>query len=66
MLIRQTDAFVSASDLGLTAVAMVVSAISAYLTIAFFVGLVMRVGMMPFVVYRIALSLGLFSIVVFL
>lgn len=66
MLIRQTDAFVSASDLGLTALAMVVSAISAYLTIAFFVGLVMRVGMMPFVVYRIALSLGLFSIVVFL
>ena len=66
MLIRQTDAFVSASDLGLTALAMVISGISAYLTIAFFVGLVMRVGMMPFVVYRVLLSLGLFSIVVFL
>ena len=66
MLIRQTDAFVSASNLGLMALAMVISAISAYLTIAFFVGLVMRVGMMPFVVYRVALALGLFSIVVFL
>ena len=66
MLIRQTDAFVSASNLGLMALAMVISAISAYLTIAFFVGLVVRVGMMPFVVYRVALALGLFSIVVFL
>ena len=66
MLIRQTDAFLSASHLGLTALAMVISAISAYLTIAFFVGLVKRVGMMPFVVYRVVLSLGLFSIVVFL
>ena len=66
MLIRQTDAFVSASNLGLMALAMVISAISAYLTIAFFVGLVVRVGMMPFVIYRVALALGLFSIVVFL
>jgi undecaprenyl-diphosphatase len=66
MMIRQTDAFLSASNLGLMALAMVISAISAYLTIAFFVGLVVRVGMMPFVVYRVALALGLFSIVVFL
>jgi len=45
-------------------VAMLVSGVVAYLTIAFFVRLVTRVGMLPFVVYR--LTLGLILVLFFL
>jgi undecaprenyl-diphosphatase len=44
---------------------MLIAALSAYATIAFFVSLVARVGMMPFVIYRIFLAMVLFLIVVF-
>jgi undecaprenyl-diphosphatase len=42
-----------------TATAMAIAGMSAYMTIAFFVGLVTRVGMMPFVVYRVLLAMAL-------
>jgi len=45
-------------------VAMLVSGLVAYLTIAFFVRLVTRVGMLPFVAYR--LTLGLILVLFFL
>jgi undecaprenyl-diphosphatase len=65
MLIKEFELFFSSANLTLTASAMVVAAVSAYATIAFFVGLVARVGMMPFVIYRVLLALILFSILVF-
>jgi undecaprenyl-diphosphatase len=65
MLIKEFELFFSSANLTLTASAMVVAAVSAYATIAFFVGLVTRVGMMPFVIYRVLLALILFSILVF-
>ena len=65
MLIKELELFFSSANLTLTASAMVVAAVSAYATIAFFVGLVTRVGMMPFVIYRVLLALILFSILVF-
>jgi undecaprenyl-diphosphatase len=58
MLVTQTNAL----DAGLifeTAAAMAIAGMSAYMTIAFFVGLVTRVGMMPFVVYRVLLAMAL-------
>ena len=44
-------------------VAMLIAGLSAYVTIAFFVGLVKRIGMMPFVIYRVLLAALLFVII---
>lgn len=44
--------------------AMMVSAVSAYATIAIFLGLLTRVGLMPFVVYRLALGIALVLVIV--
>ena len=65
MLVKQFELFFSSANLAITLLAMLVAALSAYATIAFFVGLVTRVGMMPFVIYRALLALILFSILVF-
>ena len=65
MLVKEVELFFSSANLTLTLIAMLVAAVSAYATIAFFVGLVTRVGMMPFVIYRLLLALILFSILVF-
>ena len=65
MLFKEFELFFSSANLAITVLAMVVAAVSAYATIAFFVGLVTRVGMMPFVIYRVVLALILFSILVF-
>ena len=65
MLIKEVELFFSSANLTLTLIAMLIAAVSAYATIAFFVGLVTRVGMMPFVIYRVLLALILFSILVF-
>ncbi len=65
MLVKEVELFFSSANLTLTLIAMLVAAVSAYATIAFFVGLVTRVGMMPFVIYRVLLALILFSILVF-
>ena len=65
MLIKELELFFSSNNLAITLIAMLVAAVSAYATIAFFVGLVTRVGMMPFVIYRVLLALILFSILVF-
>jgi undecaprenyl-diphosphatase len=45
--------------------AVVVSALSAYATIALFIGLLARIGMMPFVWYRLALGLLLVLVIIF-
>ena len=58
MLVTQTNAL-DAGSIFKTATAMTIAGISAYMTIAFFVGLVTRVGMMPFVVYRVLLAVAL-------
>ena len=65
MLFKEFELFFSSANLAITVLAMLVAAVSAYATIAFFVGLVTRVGMMPFVIYRVLLALILFSILVF-
>ena len=65
MLVKEFELLFSSANLTLTLIAMLVAAVSAYATIAFFVGLVTRVGMMPFVIYRVLLALILFSILVF-
>ena len=65
MLFKEFELFLSSANLAITVLAMLVAAVSAYATIAFFVGLVTRVGMMPFVIYRVLLALILFSILVF-
>ena len=65
MLVKEFELFFSSANLTVTLIAMLVAAVSAYATIAFFVGLVTRVGMMPFVIYRVLLALILFSILVF-
>jgi undecaprenyl-diphosphatase len=65
MLIKEFELFFDSTNLALTLIAMLVAAGSAYATIAFFVGLVTRVGMMPFVIYRVLLALILFSFLVF-
>ncbi|KGD65630.1 bacitracin resistance protein BacA/undecaprenol kinase [Alcanivorax nanhaiticus] len=46
-------------DWGLMALGAAVSAVTAYLTIVFFIRLLERVGMLPFVVYRLALGIAL-------
>jgi undecaprenyl-diphosphatase len=65
MLVREWGALFASSSVLLTVSAMLIAALSAYATIAFFVSLVARVGMMPFVIYRIFLAMVLFLIVVF-
>jgi undecaprenyl-diphosphatase len=65
MLVKEFELIYSSGNLAVTLIAMLVAAVSAYATIAFFVGLVTRVGMMPFVIYRVLLALILFSILVF-
>ena len=65
MLVKESELIYSSGNLAVTLIAMLVAAVSAYATIAFFVGLVTRVGMMPFVIYRVLLALILFSILVF-
>ena len=65
MLAKEFELSFSSAKLALTLAAMLVAAFSAYATIAFFIGLVTRVGMMPFVIYRVILALILFSILVF-
>ena len=65
MLVKEFELLFSSANFALTLMAMLVAAVSAYATIAFFVGLVTRVGMMPFVIYRVLLALILFSILVF-
>jgi undecaprenyl-diphosphatase len=65
MLVKESELIYSSGNLAVTLIAMLVAAVSTYTTIAFFVGLVTRVGMMPFVIYRVLLALILFSILVF-
>ena len=62
MLVTQNDVMAGDAIFVILA-AMMVAGLSAYLTIAFFVGLVKRVGMMPFVVYRVLLAGLLFIII---
>ena len=62
MLATQSDAMTSDAIFEILA-AMMIAGLSAYLTIAFFVGLVKRIGMMPFVVYRVLLAALLFIII---
>lgn len=62
MLATQSDAMAGDAILEILA-AMSIAGLSAYLTIAFFVGLVKRIGMMPFVVYRVLLAALLFAII---
>ena len=50
-----------AVDWGLMALGAVVSAITAYLTIVFFIRLLERIGMLPFVVYRLVLGVALLA-----
>ena len=50
-----------AVDWGLMALGAVVSAITAYLTIVFFIRLLERIGMLPFVVYRLILGIALLA-----
>ena len=46
------------------AIGIVVSAVSAYLCIHFFLSFINRIGMMPFVYYRLLLGLGLIALIV--
>ncbi|BAP14048.1 MAG: UDP pyrophosphate phosphatase [Alcanivorax borkumensis] len=46
-------------DWGMMALGVIVSAVTAYLTIVFFIRLLERVGMLPFVVYRLILGVAL-------
>ena len=48
-------------DWGLMGLGAVVSAITAYLTIVFFIRLLERLGMLPFVVYRLVLGVALLA-----
>ena len=43
------------------ALGVVVSAVTAYLTIVFFIRLLERIGMLPFVVYRLILGVALLA-----
>ncbi len=62
MLVTQSDALSGDAIFEILA-AMMIAGLSAYLTIAFFVSLVKRIGMMPFVVYRVLLAGLLFIII---
>jgi len=46
-------------DWGMMALGVLVSAVTAYLTIVFFIRLLERIGMLPFVVYRLVLGVAL-------
>ena len=48
-------------DWGLMALGAVVSAVTAYLTIVFFIRLLERLGMLPFVIYRLVLGVALLA-----
>jgi undecaprenyl-diphosphatase len=48
-----------AVDWGMMALGVLVSAVTAYLTIVFFIRLLERIGMLPFVVYRLVLGVAL-------
>ena len=48
-------------DWGMMALGVVVSAVTAYLTIVFFIRLLERIGMLPFVVYRLILGVALLA-----
>ena len=61
MLVTQSDAIAGDAIFEILT-AMMIAGVSAYLTIAFFVGLVKRVGMMPFVIYRVLLAALLLAI----
>lgn len=50
-------------DWGLIGVGVLVSGISAYLCIYYFLAFINRLGMMPFVIYRLLLGLALFGII---
>ena len=62
MLVTQSDAIAGDAIFEILA-AMMIAGLSAYLTIAFFVGLVKRVGMMPFVIYRVLLAALLLAVI---
>ncbi len=51
--------------LGFLFTGIVTSFISAYLCIFFFLKLISRMGMLPFVIYRLILGLGLFGLLIF-
>jgi len=52
-------------DWFMLSVGITVSAISAYLCIHYFLGFINRIGMLPFVIYRLILGVFLFSLMVF-
>ena len=62
MLLTQSEVLAGDAIFEIAA-AMLIAGLSAYMTIAFFVGLVKRVGMMPFVIYRVLLAGLLFVII---
>ena len=51
--------------LGMLATGIVTSFVSAYFCIHFFLKLISRMGMMPFVIYRLILGIGLFGLLMF-
>ena len=54
----------SPAPLGQLLTAMLVAGLSAYATIAVFLGILERIGLMPFVWYRLALGCGLVGVIV--
>lgn len=60
--VKSWDLYLSAAvvDWPMLAVGVLISGVTAYLCIALFLRLLDRVGMMPFVYYRIVLALGLY------
>ena len=62
MLLTRSEALAGDAVFEIVA-AMLIAGLSAYMTIAFFVGLVKRAGMMPFVIYRVVLAGLLFAII---
>ena len=54
-----------AINLGLLSTGVVVSFISAYICIHFFLKLISSMGMTPFVIYRLLLGTGLFAWLIF-
>lgn len=56
MLVKQSDELMHGGMGLVMAVSTLTAGVAAYLTIAFFVRIVERVGMLPFVAYRLALG----------
>ena len=54
----------SPAPVGQLLTAMLVAGLSAYATIAVFLGILERIGLMPFVWYRLALGCGLVGVIV--